>query len=172
MIIMNTMERKPSSSSFLSKSLLFEQEASFLETFHHSALHQPKKSKSHQSHASKQYIPSDLHINDTIDHAIIDDQWNYISFTRYEDEPIIDYLSYAWVIRPTTKPIDYSEKFEIDWVIGKQFLFKYKTRSKKIERLIAEYPMIGAWCIGTLAAVISGTLLRFIHHTLDIRIWW
>lgn len=166
-----TMERKPASSHFTSKPLILEQESNFLSNFHLSPHLPSKKSKSHQSHTSKQYIPSDLHINETIDHAIIDDQWNYISFTRYEDEPIIDYLNYAWVIKSTTKPLDYSEKFEIDWVIGRQFLWKYQTRSKKIERLIAEYPMIGAWCIGTLAAIASGTLLRFIHHFLDKWIW-
>ncbi len=165
------MERK-TSSHFISKSLIFEQESSFLESvFHHTSIPHSKKKEPRHTKTSKQYIPSSLHINDAIDHAIIDSKWKYISFTRYEDEPIIDYLNYAGVIRSTMNPIDYSEKFEIDQVIGRQFIGTYRTWSKKIELIIAEYPMIWAWCIGTWAAVASGTLLWFIHRLLDLWLW-
>jgi hypothetical protein len=120
--------------------------------------------KKHNKHTD---IPSDRDINEAISYAIFDKNRNYVGFTRYEDEAVVDYLRYAGIIKPTEKEFSYDQKFIIDPTIGKPFIHKYKTAWKKIELLISEYPMIGAGCIWICAALISGTLLWFVNRILE-----
>lgn len=113
------------------------------------------------------HVPSDRDFNESISNAVFDKNRNYIGFTRYEDEPVVKYLHYTGIIHTTEEEFSYNQKFLIDPNIGKPFIDKYKTLGKNIELLIAEYPMIGAGCIGVCAAIISGTTLWFINRLLE-----
>lgn len=117
----------------------------------------------------KNITPSDTHITDAITHALIDNDSHTISFTRYEDEPVVDYLLYTGIIQKTQPDNnEYDQLFRIDPTIWLSYINKYKTTGKRIELLIAEYPMIGAWVIGTTAAVIAWVVLWFVNFWLDL----
>lgn len=133
-----------------------------------------KKSTNKTSHNTKSNkrnsrvnIPSDKDVMEAINASILTPDLKYVSFTRYEDEPIVDYMRYAWLIRQTEEIFSYDQKFAIDQAVWIHFIKKYRTFWKKIEMILHENPMIWAGIVSFIAVISSGTVLRFITRTLD-----
>lgn len=116
---------------------------------------------------NKVNIPSDRDVQEAINFSIMSSDYKYISFTRYEDEPIVDYMRYAGLIRPTEAEFSYDQKFEIDQAVWIHYIKKYKTLGKKIEMILRENPMIWAGIVSFTAVICSGTVLWFITRFLD-----
>lgn len=130
-----------------------------------------KKTSSIRRHTlpwtKKMYIPSDKDVQEAFNFAIITSDLKYISFTRYEDEPIVDYMKYAGLIRPTEEVFTYDQKFVIDQSIWVHYIKKYRTIGKRFEMLLRENPMIWAGVVSFSAVICSGTALWFITRILD-----
>ncbi len=126
-----------------------------------------KKKYATYHNGERMYIPSDRDIQDAINFAIITSDMKYISFTRYEDEPVIDYMKYAWLIRSTEDVFEYDQKFLIDQAIGIHYIRKYRTIWKRFEMMLRENPMIWAGIVSFIAVLFSWTALRFITRILD-----
>lgn len=112
-------------------------------------------------------IPLDREIKETIAHAIMSNNRDYISFTRTVDEPTVDYMYYLWVIRESEKKFSYDQKFSIDKDIWLQFIRKYESLGKKIELMLHENPMLGAGMISYFTVISSSVTVWFVVRLLD-----
>lgn len=175
------MVRNDSQNSFTNKKILLEQNPILMQSWEEAKdssawkkewtkEKKVSKSKATDKKTETQKVPSDREINDAISNAIFDKNENYVSFSRYEDEKIVEYLYYSGIIKPTEGKMSYTQKFLIDPDIGKEYIHKYKTIGKRIELVIVDYPMIWAGAVWICAAIISSTIIWFINRFLETYI--